>query len=335
MNLKFITLIVFVFTIGIILTGCNPGQDFKPTSTPPPTITAALIPTQTNTPTPESTATHEATATTEVFPATPPVLEGNISGFTALPDVKYDSAGFHITLPDSGRILDISSSKIEQSIVYSDISKFFTIYDDQGKISAEYVPSNGADGDPYYTQEGWVDLKDLSNKLVCTKGDGKTCINEQKDTEDPNSVWFESISTGVFMYSKATNINGTLGALLGLQVLSRDKNGDPITDWIMIQSHNNLNSTIKYNVITDYFNVSNTAMQTIEFWEKITPKGMKFTFSLLKKGTSFWNYISSTNDTSFPVVADFISSGGAMNLLNKNDASSVGNIVLVPNGIGD
>ncbi len=166
----------------MVLTACA-GPMYASTITkatiaaPTPTVEITNIPTETQTP--STTATPEASATLSVF-------EGDLSGLAAAPDMTVDSAGFHITLPDSSRVVDIAPGDISKEVIFDSEYNLFKIYDDKGNITAEYDAGQGKDGEAEYVPStGWVDVQTLSKNLICEEGDGKTCINEQY-RGDPN-----------------------------------------------------------------------------------------------------------------------------------------------------
>ena len=324
MNLKSILFVFFVFIFTFTVASCSPGQTFGPTSSPSPTITATLTPTQTDTPTPEPTAT-------------PSLLQGQLSGLAAAPDMLVDSAGLHITLPDSSRVIDIAPGDVGKEVVFDSDYNLYKIYDAKGNITAEYDPGQGMVGDANYVPStGWVDVQKLAKDLVCQMGDSKTCLNYYSNQYVKNSAWFEFSSAGIFRYKDVVdNITGkTLGKLSLLEVISRDKDQNPSTAWFLVQAEtSSANGINKFRVITQTHFMNEglgingdggKIFSPIDFITWI-PKGSAWSYSFLRSGKSYSDFLTGNfNGPADVNAANFISSGGMVTARQ--------NIILSSNG---
>ena len=325
MNLKFISLIRYVFIIGLFLNSCSPGQTLEPTFTTSPTITATVIPTQTDTPTPEPTKTPEPTPT-------PSLLQGQLSGLAAAPDLIVDSAGLHITLPDSSRVIDIETADVAKEIVFDSEYSLYKIYDANGNITAEYDPGQGKIGDAdYVPATGWVDVQKLAKNLFCSKGTGLSCMS--KDYEDANSIWFEFGPTGILRYKEI--IDDSTGKSLGRVLLSgaasRDKNQNSIVAWVVVQAEDYSDPGINKYGAAALLNLTHRGGKSadavnifpIEQWQKWMTKGSTYAYGCLESGQSYSDYITNKTDESAKTdVVEFLSSSGT--------AKPLTDVVLVP-----
>jgi hypothetical protein len=265
----------------------------------------------------------------------PPGAAGEL--ITLAPDVIFDSSGLHITLTDSSRVIDVETADIEKQIVFDAEYNLYKIFDADGKISAEYDLGQGKEGDAdFVPTTGWVDIQKLSKDLVCEEGDGKSCMTDYSNLHVQNSVWFEVGSAGIFRYKEVKDENDqTLGTTLLLQVVSRDRNQNPIAVWMLAQAEtvsepgiNKFRALAGFNLaIIDHLNVNSDNKKTfpIQKWETWMKKGSWWTFSLSKEGRSYTYSFTGEKKGTYGVIAeDFIANRGK---INQDD-----DIILVNNG---
>ena len=329
MKLRFISLIGFVFIIGLFLSSCGPRQAVEPTFTTSATITATVFPTQTDIPTPEPTVTPEATST-------PSLLQGQLSGLAVAPYITVDSTGLHITLPDSSRVVDVTTENVEKQIVFDSEYSLYKIYDADGNISAEYDPGQGKEGDvDYVPATGWVDVQKLANNLVCGIGSSKTCINNYSNSHVQNSAWLQFTSTGVFRYLEVMdpNTGKDLGKVSLLGIASRDNDQNPVTLWLLVQAVNNSNPGnnlarimaqihfIKEGLGFDYDKGKIFLPTDYLQW---LPKGISQKYSFNRTGDSYVNALKKIFNKPDSTTSTFLDSGG------KNTTKE--NIILLTNG---
>ena len=323
MNLKSILFVFFVFIFTFTVASCSPGQTFGSTSTPSPTITATLTPAQMDTPTPEPSETTEATST-------PSLLQGQLSGLAAAPDMLVDSTGLHITLPDSSRVIDIETADVAKEIVFDSEYSLYKIYDAKGNITVEYDPGQGREGDTdYVPATGWVDVQSGLSMVTCTNG----CLYNNESRGFSNSVYFKFESTGIYRYKDVfDNTNNIIGNVLVLEVVSKDIGNKPTTAWLLVQAEKtsgpgiNKFRGIAQGILFDKgmgLNGDGGKTFPIPQWLSWMPKDSVWIYSFSRGGRSYKDFlingdqITYTNDASA-----FINSGG----VNTQD------VILVVNG---
>jgi hypothetical protein len=98
MKTKQLFLAIFILVLGLLVSGCGPGQVFGPTITPTPTVTATATATFTPIPTDTPTITPTLTPVTQTFNITVPA---NVFWFnTGIPIAK----GQHVTIEATGTV---------------------------------------------------------------------------------------------------------------------------------------------------------------------------------------------------------------------------------------
>ena len=328
MKVKNVIIMLLFFVLIALLSSCSPEQVLEATFTTSPTITVTVIPTQTDIPTPEPSETTEATST-------PSLLQGQLSGLAAAPDVTVDAAGLHITLPDSSRVVDVTTENVAKQIVFDSEYSLYKIYDEKGNISAEYDPGQGKEGDvDYVPSTGWVDVQKLANNLVCGIGSSKTCINNYSNSHVQNSAWLQFTSTGVFRYLEVTdpNTGKDLGKVSLLGIASRDNDQNPVTLWLLVQAEKTSSPGINiarfiisiYTESTsqgiDSGKVNLFAPSVFLGW---LPKGSRQQYSFMRSGESYVDFMKGIFTNPDLSTSTFLSNG-------KNTKSK--NIVLFTNG---
>jgi len=322
MKVKTVISILLFFIFIATLSSCNPKQVLEPTHTTSPIITVTVIPTQTDIPTPEPTVIPEATST-------PSFLQGQLSGLAMVPDVTVDAAGLHIILPDSSRVVDIATGDIKKQVIFDPEYSLYKIYDADGNISAEYDPGQGKEGDKNHVSSfGWVDIQELFKKPKCTDSGNGSCMSK---SDIPNSVYFESVPSGVFRYKEVNDkmTGNYLGTILLMQMVSRDPNDVPFYAWMLSQSEipskpdQNSDTGIATTWSSGIYNKNDTKLVSIDTWREWI-KNKRITMSLSKKGKSYIDNLKRVSGPEDYTVDSFIQTGGY--------SATTQNIILLPNG---
>jgi hypothetical protein len=218
---------------------------------------------------------------------------------------SFDATGFTATL-DSGREINIKSENLVSMFKVDSKYDLLKVYDENGVISAEYDPGQGDLSSPDYIPGiGWVDIQKLATDLDCMKR--PTCFNEVIG-QPVNSIWFEFSSTGVFKnIDLVDNQTGTIkGNVLTLQVVSRDVDGKPIVEWMLLQAEDFSRSGYsdflavqqsvqRRNGIPNNLDYMHFHLSSIEDWETWIPKNSMWTFALPKSWTfGDWKLLQGT-----------------------------------------
>jgi hypothetical protein len=305
-------LILFALLLAL-LSGCAaPALSNDEGPAPAPTVTLALsgdegsTPFSTDTPqlskTPSPTSTETATATevpkpsgSENLPQGVNVVYDNESGIwgismgnevKAIPGAFFNSTGLHMTI--DGKTVDISASELQKRTAYDQKLNLFSVYDDQGIISAEYDPGVGQPNTPdYIPGQGWVDMQDLANK-ACSKT--AYCFIENPRGLPSGTVSVEFASTGIFRKTDAidTQTNESVGKLLLLQFVTQNTAGKPTFGWMEVQTSDSQGGYI--NSFGGIIQMNNDkTLWSIEQWQQsLMPKGSLWTEGFLNNGYLQW-----------------------------------------------
>jgi hypothetical protein len=250
--------------------------------------------------------------------------------FVSFEGVIHDAAGYHITVGDSERVIDVAENTAEQQIVFDEEYNLYKIYDAEGHITAEYDPGQSKEGDPdYVPATGWVDIQKLATDLVCSRGDGTSCINPNTRPQFANSVWFESVSTGVYKYKEVKDNTGVVvGEVLLLQLTSKDINKKPTTIWVLTQAESSLEpGANKYRAFAQEgfmnegldMNADGGRIVDIAQWLKWNKKGDKLTLSFLRSGRSYTDFLGASGTKTYNVNASsFLNNGGSVSDIDES-----------------
>ena len=270
-------------------------------------------------------------------PVTTPTPEGPMVTFASFEGVTHDAAGYHITVGDSQRVIDVAEASAEQQIVFDEEMSLYKIYDAEGNISAEYDPGQGVEGDlDYVPATGWVDIQKLAEDLLCKEGNGETCMTNFDSKHVENSVLIEMSSSNVYRYVdvKDSSSGEILGKDLLLQMISRDINSNSIYLWILIQSVptstpgiNNISSMASFFMDANkIYGMPYKGMTfPIEQYTEWVKKGSIWSLSFSKEGRSYKDWSHEDKPKTYDAeIIKFINSGG-VNI-------SLRDIILVYNG---
>jgi hypothetical protein len=172
--------------------------------------------------------------------------------------------------------------------------------------------------------------------LVCSEGDGTSCINPNKSPQFKNSVWFEFASSGIYKYKDIENeaTGENLGKVLLLQAISRDATQNPTIVWILVQAETSSEPGInKYRAFAQGafidqgmdLNTDGGRIIDITQWLEWNRKATKKTYSFLMGGRSYMDFLTGSNEKTYDTNASsFINNGGLEDPFNMT--------ILVANG---